>query len=68
MYDITPESLEKRIKSFLEVANQVDENGVKNSLKWSMKARESLNSPEKKLEISENSRKRMLSPSKENPK
>jgi len=67
MYDITPESLEKRIKSFLEVANQVDENGVKNSLKWSMKARESLNSPEKKLEISENSRKRMLSPSKENP-
>lgn len=67
MYDITPETLEKRIKSFLKVANQLDENGVKNSLKWAMKARESLNSPEKKLKISENSRKRMLSPSKENP-
>ena len=67
MYDITPEILEKRIESFLKVANATDEHGVKNSQKWSEKAREAWFKSDYYQNVSELSRERMYSPSKEDP-
>lgn len=67
MYANSPEIIDKRIKNFLKSANSTDENGVKNSVKWASKAHESWRNSESWKTVAEDSRKRMFSPSKENP-
>ena len=64
---LLPRFLKKRIESFLKVANATDEYGVKNSTKWSQKGYEAWLKSDYYKNVSERSRERMSSPSKQDP-